>query len=297
MNGEDAVRGTLRTADRELNRDAVVARTVGAELLEARGVDLLAGRLMTADEIASNAPFVVVDEKFARYAWPDRDPIGLTLRAGDDPLRTVVGVVSHQRFRLSMEIPGFAFFPQPRSEERGTMIVWAPDLTTTELTRRVEGLLAGMAPDYRPIVREMSFDREFADELAEVRLQRPILIVLSLFVFVVAGVGLFGLVAYLIEQRTRDFGIRLALGADAGDIWRQVVWHGAVPAVAGIALGVASAWALQRIATASMFGWESSGPLAATAVSLSMLVVAVLAAVGPTRRVLRIDPTVALRSD
>jgi ABC-type antimicrobial peptide transport system permease subunit len=60
---------------------------------------------------------------------------------------------------------------------------------------------------------------------------------------------------------------------------------------------VASAWALQRIATASMFGWESSGPLAATAVSLSMLVVAVLAAVGPTRRVLRIDPTVALRSD
>jgi predicted permease len=294
---EDVVRGTLRTADRELDKDLVVARAVGPELLEARGVDLLAGRTMTTNEIASSAPLVVVDEKFARYAWPERDPIGMTLRAGDDLLRTVVGVVSHQRVRLSDESPGLAYVPQPRPEERGSIVVWAPGLTTAELTRRVEGLLTGLAPAYRPNVFEMSFDRVFADELAEVRLQRPILLVLGLFAFAVAGVGLFGLVAYLIEQRTRDFGIRLALGADAGDIWREVVWHGTAPAMAGVAIGVASAWALQRIAAASMFGWDSSGPLAATAVSLSMLVVAVLAAVGPARRVLRIDPTVALRSE
>jgi ABC-type antimicrobial peptide transport system permease subunit len=108
---------------------------------------------------------------------------------------------------------------------------------------------------------------------------------------------LFGLMAYLVEQRTRDFGIRLAMGARARDVLRQLVIESLIPAGLGLALGLVAAWALEGVMRASMFGWESSGAAAAVMVGTAVVGLGLVAIVGPARRVLRIDPAITLRAE
>jgi predicted permease len=291
------VPGALFVGDRELERGRAQAAAVGAAYFATWGMDSLAGRWPDPAEVAANAPFVVVDEKLAHLAWPGLDPIGMTVRAGDDVARTVIGVVSHRRVSLSAESRGTVYIAKPRLEERARIVAWAPGLTATELARRLEGPVQQLAPGFTNFVFDVTFESMFLGDLAEVRFQRPILIVLGLFAILVVGVGLFGLVTFLTAQRTRDFGIRIALGAQADDIWRHVAWQSAAPAIVGIAAGSFAAWILERVVEATMFGWESSGPLAVSSVGFAMLLVAALAAIGPARRVLRIDPNVALRAE
>jgi ABC-type antimicrobial peptide transport system permease subunit len=221
----------------------------------------------------------------------------MTVQPENDVLRTVIGVVSHQRASLAEEIAGVVYLPRAGVDGRTSFDVWAPELSADELASRLSGPLTALAPNSLLTARALTFAREFDDELSEVRIQRPVIIVLGLFAFTLAGVGLFGLVAYLVERRTRDFAICLALGARAADIWRDVVRQSAMPALIGIAIGVGVSWTLEGIAEATMFGWESSGALAMAVVGGALLVVAVLAAAGPARRVLRIDPTTALRAE
>ena len=119
----------------------------------------------------------------------------------------------------------------------------------------------------------------------------------GILAFVLAGIGVFGLVSYLVAQRTREFGIRIALGARRQDVWRGVLRESLAPAAAGLAVGVGAAWALERFIRSSVFGWESSGALSVLVVSAALLFVALVAAVGPARRVLRIDPAIVLRRE
>jgi ABC-type antimicrobial peptide transport system permease subunit len=121
--------------------------------------------------------------------------------------------------------------------------------------------------------------------------------VLGAFAFSVAGLGLFGLIAYLVEQRTRDFGIQLALGARARDICRDLVRQSVVPALIGLAVGLAGAGGLANVMRASMFGWQSSGLVTVALVIGTIVGLSFLAVVGPARRVLRIDPAVTLKAE
>jgi ABC-type antimicrobial peptide transport system permease subunit len=291
------VRGRLRIDDRDFADDEGLAVAVGSSYFDARGVGLLSGRGFSDGDAAAGAAVAVVDEKFARRAWPDRSPLGLSVGVGDEPLRTVVGVVRHQRWNLSEETPGLVYVPRPAPTSRTGMLIWAPGLREDDVAGRLAAPLAALAPHYGLRVRTETFDRRFADQLTEVRMQRPVVIVLGLFAFVLSGVGLFGLVTWVVEQRTRDFGIRLALGARATDIWADVVRQSVVPAVSGMAIGAGIAWTLEGVVEATMYGWKSSGLLAMALVSVALLTVAILAATGPARRVLRIDPTMALRAE
>jgi putative ABC transport system permease protein len=294
---EDEIRATLRADERALQKDEAVVLAVPAEYFAARGLELKAGRWFDAAEAKANAPVVVVDEKLARRVWPDRPAVGMTLQAGTEVPRTVIGVASHQRASLATEIPGVAYFPHAGYDTRSSVLVWAPGLPASDLAERISGPLLALAPNYSGSVRQVTFENTFDEDLSEIRVQRPIIIVLGLFAFTLAGVGVFGLVAYLVERRTRDFGIRLALGARPADLWIYVLRQSALPASVGIVVGILAAWTLKRLVEATMFGWESSGALAMTVVSIAMLAISVLAAAGPARRVLRIDPTIALRGE
>jgi ABC-type antimicrobial peptide transport system permease subunit len=209
----------------------------------------------------------------------------------------VVGVVENPRYSLIREVPPVLFVPAAPVNERHSVTVFAPELSATELTQRFTSVMSSAAPGFSPNVSPQTFERMFDDELANARFQQPIIIVLGVFAFTVAGVGLFGLVAYLVEQRTRDFGIRLALGARARDIRRDLAAESLWPASIGLAIGLAAAWGLQGVMRATMFGWESSGPLAAAAVAAVVIAVAIVAVAGPARRVLRIDPAITLRTE
>jgi len=291
----EPVRHEVRVGDRVLDARTVSPLAIGPTDLEAMGLHLLAGRPPTASETAGPAAVVVIDDRFARMAWPDEPPLGKRVHVAGVP-HDVIGVVQHPRFSLMRDTPPVLFVPGQDSLERKGITVWAPGLSETELAVRIEAVLQAIAPGYRPNVSARSFDRAFGDDIANVRFQRPIVLVLGAFAFTVAGIGLFGLVAYLVEQRTRDFGIQLALGARPAHIWRDLIRQSLVPSVVGLAGGIAGAFGLASLMRAGMFGWESSLSLSIGVVAALVLCVAVLAVVGPARRAVRIDPAVTLRS-
>jgi ABC-type antimicrobial peptide transport system permease subunit len=175
------------------------------------------------------------------------------------------------------------------------MTVWAPGLSDRDLAQRIAPVMSALAPGFQANVSARTFDRLFSDDTGNIRFQQPIVLALGLFAFSVAGIGLYGVVRYLVEQRTRDFSVQIALGARPSDIWRAVARQSLRPAVMGLLLGLAGAWTLSGLMRATMFGWESSAPLSMAAVSVLVLLVAVVAVIAPARRVLRLDPSVTLR--
>jgi predicted permease len=292
----DELRERVRLDGEPLDDDDAVALGVAPGYFEARGVELRAGRFPTSDEQQTRASVAVVDEAMAARVWPGASPVGQMLTVGARRFE-VVGLIANQRASLSRALPAMAFVPVAEPAERAALHVWTPGLSAGELARRVNAALAPVVPGHHATVIARTFDEAFDDDLAAVRLQRPILLTLGAFTLALAAIGLFGLASYLVERRLREFGIRIALGARPVRIVRDVVRHAAAPAVVGLALGLPAAWLLEGVARASMAGWESSGPLALTLVSAGMLVVVVLASVGPARRALAVDPTVTLRSE
>ncbi len=264
---------------------------------EAWEVRLVAGRLFSVDEIRTEAPVTIVDAAFARRAWPDADAIGQDLRVGTGPVRRVIGVVETQVRSLTQDMRGEAYLPRARTTGWPRLVVWAPGIPAEQLVNRLAPAIATTIPvavvRAEPVTLAWLFNRQ----TGEAEFQGPIMIAFGVLTFVLAGIGVFGLVSYLVAQRTREFGIRLSLGARRRDIWIAVVREALVPAVAGLVAGCAAAWALERFVRASVFGWPSSGVVALIVVSAALLIVALIAAAGSARRTLRIDPAVVLRGE
>jgi putative ABC transport system permease protein len=292
----ESSRDRVRIGDQTLDRNAAGVLELGIDGAQAIGFQILAGRMPTAAESIAVAPVALVDERFVRTYWPDRSAVGQRLAVGD-AVHDVIGVIATPKFSLLKETPPLVVVPAAPRPQRTGMTVWAPGVSERELTDRLIPVVSALAPGFRPRVSARTFDRLFDDDIANVRFQRPIVLVLGLFAFSVAGIGLFGVVAYLVEQRTRDFGVLLALGAKPSDICVALARQCLRPAAIGLVLGLTGALALSGVMRAGMFGWESSAPLSMTAVSVLMLVVAIVAVIAPARRVLRIDPSVTLRAE
>ena len=292
----ESSRDRVRLGDQSLERDAAAALELGADGIAALGLRLLAGRAPTPTESAALAPVALVDERFAKIHWPGQPVVGKRVSVGGTAY-DVIGVIANPRFSLLRETPPVVVVPAaPRLERKG-MTIWAPGLSERDLTERLTQVMSSLAPGFRANVSARTFDRIFDDDTGNVRFQRPIVLALGLFVFSVAGIGLYGVVRYLVEQRSRDFSVQIALGARPSDIWSAVARQSLRPAVAGLVLGLIGAWALSGLMRATMFGWESSAPLSMAAVSVLILLVAIVAVIAPARRVLRLDPSVTLRAD
>lgn len=292
----ESSRDRVRLGDQVLERDAAAALLLGPDAIAAIGLRVLGGRAPTEAESAAAAPIALVDERFVRTYWPDRTVVGQRVSVSDVTY-DVIGIIASPRFSLLRETPPLVVIPASPRPERTGMTVWAPGMSETELTERLNAVATSLAPGFKPTVSARTFDRIFDDETSNVRFQRPIVVVLGLFAFSVAAIGLYGVVRYLVEQRTRDFSVEIALGARRSDIWTAIARQSLRPALLGLGIGLVVAWTLSGLARATMFGWESSAPLSMVAVSVLMVVVAVVAIVGPARRVLSIDPSVTLRAE
>lgn len=264
---------------------------------EAWQVRLVAGRLFSADEMRADAPVAVVNAAFARRAWPDVPAMGQDLRIGTGPMRRVIGVVETQVRRLTGELLGEAYVPRAATAGWPRWVAWAPGLSAEQLVSRLTPAVSMLVPGARVSAEPVTLTWLFNRQTGEAVFQGPIMIAFGVLTFALAGIGVFGLVSYLVARRTREFGIRLSLGARSRDIWTAVGRESVAPAFAGLLMGVAGAWALERFIRFSVFGWPSSGVAAVSVVSVAMFVVAIIAAAGPARRTLRIDPCVVLRSE
>ena len=277
---------------------------VGPEFFRTFGIKLVRGRAFTDRDDASSPLVAIVSQSVARKLWPGRDPIGQRIHlpgaspssiGGGDGWRTVVGVAHDTHLRLLREVSPMVFLPSVQGYWQGSIAI----RSTVPLT--------GLLPALRVAGREVDPDLELwsprtmdeilAEPLAQPRLGALLTSTFGLVALLLAAIGLFGVMASLVRERTREFGIRMALGASAGRVRMAVLRRAALVAGSGAAVGLVVAVATSRLLTALLFGVSPTDPIALGAACLVLLAVAAAAAYLPARRATAIGPVQALRSN
>lgn len=282
------------------NRAGMAAyRVASAGYFTVMGIPLLRGRLFE-DGDGPDAPHVaVISESLARTKWPDRDPIDRFVQFGnmDGDLRgfRIVGIVGDVREVSTEAVPGPIFYGHYRQRQASQVSVVARTTSPGVTARAARQLVREVDPDVPVQVRtvEEALDRALAGR----RFSLMLIGVFAGTALVLATLGIYGLISYLVAERTREIGIRLALGADSGDILKLVIGKGTVLAAIGMAVGVAAALALTRFLRGMLFGIGPSDPIAFGAVLGLTLAAVLVASYLPGRRATKVAPVVAMKAE
>jgi predicted permease len=296
-------------ADGQLPADAgakpiFATEMAGAEFFETFGVRLVSGRAFTERDDASSPLVAIVSESVARKLWPGRDAIGQRIRVpgavpssiiGGDGWRTVVGVARDTRLRTLREVSPMVFLPSLQGYWQGSIAF----RSSTALSTMLPALRAA-GRDADPDVALWSpqtMDEILAEPLAQPRLGALLASSFGFAALALAAIGLFGVMAALVRDRTREFGIRMALGAPPRHVRMVVLRQAGLVAGIGAIVGLAAALATSRVMSALLFGVSPTDPLALGGACLVLLAVAAAAAYLPARRATSIDPVRTLRAD
>jgi putative ABC transport system permease protein len=271
-------------------------------------IPLVRGRLlMEADN--ANAPLVaVIDENFARHFWPNQEPIGQHVAIDTIPnvkplaprWRTIVGVVGHvKHYGLDVEGREQIYFPHAQPlfgtfSPREMALAVRTSLDPVGVTSAIREQVAGHDPELA-LYNVATMDQLVSRAVAQARLNLSLLAGFAALALALAAVGVYGVMAYAVTQRTHEFGIRIALGATPADVLKQVIWEGGRLAALGLMLGLLAAIPLARLMRSLLFGVAPSDPVTLLLAGAVLAVVAVLACYIPARRATRVDPMVALR--
>jgi predicted permease len=275
---------------------------IRGDYFQAMGTQLMRGRYFTAQD-GPNSPLVaIIDESMARRYWPNQDAIGKRFKGQDprgtsDDWITVVGIIRDMR-RSGLErapIP-HVYEPYPQAIE---------GYKTPDLVVRVLGSSDTLAGPLRTAVREIdpgailssvtTMEQQLSEQLSPRRFQTMLLTLFSLAALLLAGVGIYGVLHYSVAQRTREIGVRMALGAQPREVVMLVVKDGAKFAVAGLVAGGIAALAITRFMQSLFFGVTSTDPVTFVGVAVLLITVALLACYAPARRAAHVDPMVAMR--
>jgi predicted permease len=285
------------------------ARTGNAEFcvagpgyFEALGIPLLRGRLFDQRDSGLAPHAAVISQALARSQWPDQDPLGRTIEFGnmDGDLRllTVVGVVGDIRDRSLEAPPPPIVFVNYRQRPQGTAefdVVLRSAADTTALPGAVRAILHRLDPTIPPTFS--SFTGVVAQSLAARRFNMLLVTLFAGTALLLALIGIYGVMSHAVARRTREVGIRMALGAQAGDVLRLILAQEVRTTLAGVAVGVAGAVVLTRFMRSLLFGVSPTDPLTFAAVALLLVAVALVASFVPARRATEVDPLHALRSE
>jgi putative ABC transport system permease protein len=262
------------------------------------GIPILRGRAFTAAEIHAGAPVAVVSREMAHRFWGDDDAVGRRLRIGPPgaPWTTVVGVAQdvHQEGLDKAPRPQMyrPFDLAPR--EAGFFLIRAKG-DPAALTAAARKAVAAADPNV--LVHDVAvLEQRLAGSVAAQRFNLLLLALLSGLALALAAVGLYGVLGYIVAERTREIGIRMALGAERRRVLSLVIRQGLTLAAIGIGIGLPGAFAASRLLRGSLFGVTAADPLTYVAIPLALLLVALLSSWLPARRATRVDPVVALRN-
>jgi putative ABC transport system permease protein len=286
--GSSSVRHPGQTAD-----EARQVRSMGVSpgYFDVLRIPIVAGRNFAADQ--TEPRFVVVNQRFAGMFWPGQDPIGKRfLSRYKDPVeREVIGVVKDV-FTEHIGVVEPMFYTMFGGALEPKLLMRTTD---TAALARISGVVASL--DSRARLRLIPLAANFADEIAMSRRTAVMAGTFGSLALTLVSIGMFGIFAYLVRQRTREIGIRMALGAQPGDVVRLVLAGNARPLVIGVLLGVAGAAGSARLLQSLMFGLSPFDPLVHAGVASLLALAGVAASYVPVRRAVRIDPVIALRHD
>ncbi|HXO43565.1 MAG TPA: FtsX-like permease family protein, partial [Thermoanaerobaculia bacterium] len=283
----------------ELN-PIVSAPTVSADYFRTLGIPLVKGRFFDLRDRADSLPVVIISEAMARRDFARQDPIGQRLkRSGpelhDSPYMEIVGVVGNTRY-LGLARALDAAYYEPLSQNAGRKLF---------LVVRSAAAAASLAPLLRREVQAVDRDvvvtavatmeQALSDAVGPPRFRTVLLAAFAAAAVLLAAIGIYGVIAWSVAQRTHEIGVRMALGARRADVLRLVVGQGAHLAAAGIGLGLAGAFALTRVLATLLFGVSATDPLTFVLVPILLAAVALTASLIPAQRAASIDPHVALK--
>ncbi len=272
----------------------------------ALGIPLLKGRYFTDQDREGTQPVAVIDENLAQEYWPNQDPIGKRLRHNSsDPWSTIIGVVGHTRFsQLAGEeesssgsqssTKGSYYFPIYQTEAPfGFLVARTPGDPASLAGAVREAVHAADAS--QPVYDLKTMNARVRSSMGPQRFAVTLLGVFAATALLLAAVGLYGLISFMVAQRTHEIGIRVALGASPTDVLRMVVTQGMSMLATGLAVGVAAAVAVSHLMRSLLYGVQPSDPVTFLGVALLLAAVALAACYIPARRATRVDPLVALR--
>jgi putative ABC transport system permease protein len=277
-------------------------RVVGSDYLSTMNIPLRAGRFFSAQELAEEKHVTIINQVFADKYLHGVDPLGQKAviymksleESGNHPSE-IIGVVGdvHQ-MGLDTAPEPTVYWPHPELVMTGMTILVRTSNDPLALVTTIRGELQQLDPDL-PMAAVATMDQLLSDSLSRSRFTMLLLGIFSAVALVLAAVGIYGLIAYSVTQRTQELGIRIALGAQRRDVLRLVLGQGARLTLLGVTLGLLAALAISRLLASMLFGVSATDPLTFAGVVALLATVALLASFIPARRATRVDPIVALR--
>jgi putative ABC transport system permease protein len=264
------------------------------------GIPLRQGRLFTRFDRLGAPPVVLIAEKMARRYWQDEDPVGKKIKlgfVGVPVIREIVGVVGDVRHKGLDSDPRIEIFLPHLQEPYGSMtyvVRTTKDPATT--LQAVKGEVWKVNKDL-PFASIATVDTLIARTLGERRFNLILLGSFAVIALMLAGVGIYGLISFSISRRVHEFGVRMAMGAQTGDIMKMVLKEGVMLMLAGVGLGFMVSVALTRLLSSLLYGTSATDPLTFVVISIALAVVALTACFVPARRATKVDPMIALRYD
>jgi putative ABC transport system permease protein len=291
----DGFGALFRQKERIGNADFCVATDGYFQVL---GIPLIRGRIFDERDGADSPHVAVISESLARDRWPNQDPIGHTIEFGnmDGDLRllTIVGIVGDIH-EYGLDVPPrptvyVNLFQRPRAAITLTML---SDADTRLVTSAARGILQDLNPEIP--ARFRTFSQVYSASLGSRRFNVILIGFFGITALLLATAGVFGVMAYSVSRRTREIGVRVALGADSGDVLRMILSQGLRTIFIGVAIGITGSLVLTRTVESLLFGVTATDPLTFGAVTLLLVGAALLACYIPARRATKVDPMVALR--
>src|SRR5580693_977394 len=276
-------------------------RIVSGHYFEAMQIPLRQGRFFNDLDTPTTQKIAIIDEYFAQQYWPHEDPLGKRIRTGGldskEPWITIVGVVGRVKQDALDSDPRIAFyFPHSQYTTPAMNVVLRSNVAPAALTSAIKKEIRELDPDL-PIYNVRTMDERVQESLARRRFSMVMLGLFAALALALATIGIYGVMAYMVNQGTREIGIRLALGATQKNILQLILRQGMILALTGVAIGLAGAFALTRLMRSLLFGVRSTDPLTFIAIAALLAVIALLASYIPARRAARIDPMVSLRCE
>ena len=262
------------------------------------GIPLLAGREFDEHDTAEGQNVVLISQTGAKKVFPNENPIGKTLLVTSLAVPAeIVGIVGNIRSQRVKEEPGMEFY-RPWAQENFPFVnvVVLSNLKVDAVTKLVQSALAKVDPRLA-IALPQTMDAVVAQALGQARLMMWLLGIFAGVALLLASIGIYGAVAYTVEQRTGEIGVRMALGAQTRDVLRLVVNQGMKPVVIGLAIGIVSAFALGRLIASQLYKVSSYNPALLGGATVLLAAIALVACLLPARRASMVDPIQALRTE
>ncbi|HZS47149.1 MAG TPA: ABC transporter permease [Blastocatellia bacterium] len=272
-------------------------RIVSPDYFQTMEIPLKKGSFFSESDTMDSPPVIIVDEKMANQFWPNGDAVGKRVRFGgpDSKWYIVIGVVGTvKQYGLDADTRIVSYFSSKEAPSNTMYVVARTSIEPSSVANSMVSLIHSIEPD-APVYDVSTMDRRLTNSLARKQFSTLMLGAFAIFALILASIGVYAVLSYMVTQSTRDIGIRIALGAQQGGILKLVIGQGMTLAVIGEVLGLVGALLLSRVMSSLLYGTSVTDMVTFTGVSALLIAVALFACYVPARRAMRINPMLALR--